>query len=500
MLQIVLSTELGITARNSALALFNEIVINADEPNRDQLIRTMEQNNLALQLGREFLSLNSGSVSAMLRKQLYYVQCWSLYHYQKLMKTSVDSQDQKAVSMIRDLRTIAFKIGNSMPGVGTIKRARFAEDYKTLGFISTVDPTQDFQKPPGLLALTLMHGFANNNQALFNKLIMESSCRQNDGCPFAQVSIGLVKVLCDVFNVDQDPKIQTTLRSPVYPFIFTRNEDFLQGIYNASIQHLFETWRQMRASVSNANDVARVMGVTKDQILWSLNQEPTSIDTFGENLPTYAKIQDAWKEGNKRRSNDDCEAIRVLKEVIKPDIMSLIHEQRLNYICEGSLFTKQKKSGSKWMFVKLSANKKTLCYDDWTDKHAVPEIEQLKGKLAICDIKDFLIGDQIDLNASTNAKDNRRPQPNTDKYITIMAENIQLELIADKDDKCFHYWCDALNVLIGREMKSVKVEQDLALLLDTEVDLRLLDLEGVKLPDQAPMIPPLPPMVPMNIF
>lgn len=301
------------------MALFNEIVINAEPSHQETLIRLMEQNNLALQLGREFLPLDT--VPQLVRKQLYYVQCWSLNKYQVLMNTSVDSQDQKAVSMIRDLRNIAFKIGNSMPGIATMKRARFAEDYKTLGFISTVDPTQDFQKPPGLLALTLMHGFASNHQALFNKLIMESSCR-TDGCPFALASIGLVKVLCEVFKVDQDPKmIQTTLRSPVYSFIFTRNEDFLQGIYNAAIQHLFETWRQMRASVSNANDVQRVMGVTKDQVLCSLGQEPHSIEAFGKNLPTYAKIQSAWTEGNKRRSKDTCEAIRVLKSVIKPGMI-----------------------------------------------------------------------------------------------------------------------------------------------------------------------------------
>ena len=64
-----------------------------------------------------------------------------------------------------------------------------------LGFESTVDPTQDFLKPPGMLALILMHDFAKTNEELFNKLVMESTSMGD--CPFAQGSIGLVKGMCD---------------------------------------------------------------------------------------------------------------------------------------------------------------------------------------------------------------------------------------------------------------------------------------------------------------
>ena len=146
----------------------------------------------------------------------------------------------------------------------------------------------------------------------------------------------------------------------------------------------------MRASL---NDLDKVMDVTKDQILSALSHKPQSIEDFQNRLPTYAQIADLWKEGNKRKGEEDCEAIKALKNVIQPDILSLIKEQRLNYICEGTQFTKQRKGhGSKFVYVKLSPNKKTICYGDWNDSKTVPEMEELSGKLPVCDIKAFYAG------------------------------------------------------------------------------------------------------------
>ena len=117
-----------------------------------------------------------------------------------------------------------------------------------------------------------MHDFADKNQEDFNKIIMESSCR-SDGCPFALMSIGLVQVLCDVFNVDAK-LYEVGLRPPVYKFVLTETEtfkedrktNFLKEIFTASIHHVFKTWRDMRALPSNKNDVSRVIDVTQGTI------------------------------------------------------------------------------------------------------------------------------------------------------------------------------------------------------------------------------------------
>ena len=78
-------------------------------------------------------------------------------------------------------------------------------------------------------------------------------------------------------------------------------------------------------------------------------------------------------------------AIKGLVDFIKPTIMNLIERQRLNYITNGTLFTKQKKipGTTKTIFVRLSPNKKTICYGDWKNDNTIPDIDQLPGKMAI---------------------------------------------------------------------------------------------------------------------
>ena len=45
----------------------------------------------------------------------------------------------------------------------------------------------------------------------------------------------------------------------------------------------------------------------------------------------------------------------------------------------------------------------------------------------------------------------------------------------------------------GENMSSDSAERDVNMLLDMEVKLQLLDVEGVAIPTEMPPIPPLPP-------
>ena len=147
--------------------------------------------------------------------------------YQQLQHKIVKNEDGNALSMIKEIQKIAFNHdkqsgmgGKSTTGIN--KRHQNYTEFKNLGFVTLKNPAQDFQKPPGMLALQLMHQFAVNNKDVFNKLVLESTYR-GDGCPYALSSIGLVKILCDVFDVDKDPKLhqRSSDKTPVYKFIFT---------------------------------------------------------------------------------------------------------------------------------------------------------------------------------------------------------------------------------------------------------------------------------------
>lgn len=56
----------------------------------------------------------------------------------------------------------------------------------------------------------------------------------------------------------------------------------------------------------------------------------------------------------------------------------------------------------------------------------------------------------------------------------------------------FCLWTDGLSVLLGREMASESMRSELEILLSMEIKLRLLDLENVPIPDNAPVVPKPP--------
>ena len=94
-----------------------------------------------------------------------------------------------------------------------------------------------------------------------------------------------------------------------------------------------------------------------------------------------------------QKSKEDCGAIRALREALKDDIIGLIIEQRLNFVCKGTFFVKP--AGGRrttYIYMKLSQNKKTICYGDVMVKTQIPEMEDLTGKILISDIRDFGAG------------------------------------------------------------------------------------------------------------
>lgn len=56
----------------------------------------------------------------------------------------------------------------------------------------------------------------------------------------------------------------------------------------------------------------------------------------------------------------------------------------------------------------------------------------------------------------------------------------------------FCLWTDGLNVLLGKEMTSERMQTDLDVLLSMELKLRLLDLENISIPDTPPPVPKPP--------
>ena len=142
--------------RMAILGLLNELLLNASEEKRFEYAQVIVKAELPETLGK--LEIKDVQGNRNLQRELYYIQHWSIYHHKKDMNTLVDSRNKDQVmKMIKELRSVAFDKDQAPGSAATLQKTKFAEAHKTLGFESHVDPTHDFQSPPGVLALSLMH-------------------------------------------------------------------------------------------------------------------------------------------------------------------------------------------------------------------------------------------------------------------------------------------------------------------------------------------------------
>ena len=99
-----------------------------------------------------------------------------------------------------------------------------------------------------------MFNFAKNQTDLFSKLTIENVYRGMDSsnaCPFAASSISLTKLIINALHIGQDvPSKEIDLQ----PMIFSQ-ESPLDAIFAIMIQHLFKTWREMRATAEDFDKV-----------------------------------------------------------------------------------------------------------------------------------------------------------------------------------------------------------------------------------------------------
>ncbi|XP_058791018.1 engulfment and cell motility protein 1 isoform X2 [Phymastichus coffea] len=476
--------------QQNAIALINALFLKADMTKRRHIASTLQsKHNRNVFLTNIIQS--TGQVGTEMAHQLYVLQTLMLSLLEQRMMTKMDNQDQDAHDKIKELRRIAFDSeGASNSDVTARKQGLFAKDYKKLGFKCDINPALDFtETPPGMLALDCMVYFARNHTENYTKVVLENSCRADEHeCPFGRTSVELVKLLCDVLRIGEAPSEQG---QSYHPMFFTHDHPF-EEFYCACIVLLNKTWKEMRATIE---DFVKVFSVVREQITRALDSRPTGLDKFKNKLQqlTYSHITNLWQQERTNREEWESHArpIVELKEQITPDIMALIQQQRLGFLVEGTRFTKYSARGrikDKFWYVRLSPNHKVFHYGD-CDEKSVPSIDELPTKLAVVEIRSLVIGRDC-----PHMKDLQRRKTTHQLAFSLILDSVDvasLDFVAP-DEQVFDYWTDGINALLGNRMASKETEKDLDTLLSMDIKLRLLDTEGIDIPQDPPPIPDPP--------
>ncbi|XP_060534785.1 engulfment and cell motility protein 1 [Cylas formicarius] len=472
--------------QQNAVALINALLLKADHAKRKTLVQIITSKPVRSIIQTSILHTGSSS-GAEMAHQLYVLQTLMLGLLEPRMLAKMDPQDQDGHEKIKELRKIAF----DSEGASQIRGpAGFTRDYKKLGFKNDINPALDFtETPPGLLALDCMVYFARNHSENYTKLVLENSCRADEHeCPFGKASVELVKILCEILKIGEMPSEQCAMYQPIF---FTHDHPF-EECYCICVVLLNKTWKEMRAT---AEDFGKVACVVREQITRALEVSPATLDQFRAKLQTltYSEITQLWQLERNTREEWESHARPVveLREMITPEIMGLVRQQRLNFLMEGTRFTKYSARGQrikdKFWFMRLAPNCKVLHYGDCDEKSA-PSTDELPCKLQVSDVRALLIGRDCPHMRGKKAS-------HTQLAFSLALEGTDLQSLdcVAPDELTLAYWTDGINALLGQRMTSKETEKDLDMLLGMEIKLRLLDAEGVSIPQEPPPIPPDPP-------
>ncbi|XP_041123380.1 engulfment and cell motility protein 3 isoform X1 [Polyodon spathula] len=475
--------------QTKAMALLIALLQTAGDGKKREMVEFLGKKSLRQYINKNIIH-TSGAFGDEMAHYLYVLQSVTLNTLEPKMRTPLDPSSQEQRDMLHGLRQLAFESDSEASLTTEKRRSLCAKEFKKLGFSNNSNPGLDLNRtPPGLLALETMVYFSSRYPNAYSRFVLENSSREDKHeCPFARGSIQLTLVLCEILRIG-DPPSETG--QDYYPLFFAQDR-LLEELFCICIQLLNKTWKEMRAT---QEDFDKVMQVVREQITRTLSSKPTSLDLFKNkvNALNYSEILKLRQNERLHQEETLAPPVLELKERLKPELLELIRQQRLNRLCHGTLFRKisSRRRQDKLWYCRLSPNHKVLHYGDVDEESQTPPIETLQEKIPVADIKALLTGkDCPHMKEKGSGKQNREVL-DLAFTITYDLEEYHLNFVASsRSDFCL--WTDGLNVLLGKDMTSECTQSELDILLSMEIKLRLLDLENIPIPDAPPPVPKPP--------
>ncbi|OQR72084.1 hypothetical protein BIW11_10596 [Tropilaelaps mercedesae] len=279
-------------------------------------------------------------------------------------------------------------------------------------------------------------------------------------CPLLKSAILLSDLLVDILHMERDPPddCQMFLR-----MFFTELNSFLEEFFCLTLKLVLKTWREMRAS---SGDLLKVFAIVREQLTLALDNEMASW-SFDQLLLTLhatpytvishrLEIEQLAKEDSKRQE--------LLSAQLTGKIWKLVRESKIAKLVEGLEFSRVSDRGSRM-------KNKTVTVRLSHDRHQVRVI--IDHQTLALPVERLLRVDTMK-QCTHYRKD--------DFALTIVSMGAAPVHVATPDRDAFEDLWDAVNGLIGVALESDSALADFRLLMDLELKLATLELEGVELP------------------
>ncbi|KIR63916.1 hypothetical protein I314_02697 [Cryptococcus bacillisporus CA1873] len=411
-------------------------------------------------------------------------------------------------------------------GLGEIDRG--AEGWKMIGL---GEEDQDgvlgeaaMFRDVGELGLECMHWFATHEERFCN-LVMEQQAKPAERrCPIGKASAECVKLLCEHYKISQAGTGHHAATS-FQPFLLN-----FPKLHDLVLKFFLRMWQE---SNSRIPDFYRLIHLIRSHLTLTLSPATTSLIAttatttrsfssqtalIDEPLPEFTKnwfdleqdflttdyrtIRDRQmdlleREGGMMRRS----AVRDLKEKVRKEAWDVVCEQRVGCMLQGGWFNAAsllvpnvavmaRANPSKPLrFLRLSKDRKTIAWDDFTQQSGSPSLESLTHRIKITSISS--------VKQETSAPVNSRSPNLTSKLSFSLisslptttseaCENSLLDLDAIHAAQLAE-WSDGIKVLKDGGMTSQDSANYVQILTELALNVRLLDItgDGVEIPENV---------------
>lgn len=345
------------------------------------------------------------------------------------------------------------------------------------------------------------------------------------------------------------------LHQAFYPMLFD-GEKPLEELFSIGLSLFNRTWHEIHATAADMSIVESFLAEKLRKTLAASSPSVTScFDSFKKEVMkiSYAEINRRWNEERDRRDRqkEELPVIKELKGLLRPEMVEIVRAHRLNYLVRGTRFDKYTAKGravfalklslpksnpfllpffntgqrvkDKFWYCRLSSNHKTLLYGDCEEEIAARGAagleETLSSKLNIADIETILLGRECphmrdskggkkttttsalafaltsrggggeDGGGSGGGGGHTSATDFASSASSVFSRNL---CFVASNGEIYDCWVDGLSALLEKPMLSSEAEKDAQMLLELDIKLRLLDIEGISIPERAPEVPPPP--------
>jgi len=227
-----------------------------------------------------------------------------------------------------------------------------------------------------------------------------------------------------------------------------------------------------------------------------LATNPASLDQFNRaSTWTGPKQQHALLQQSFMEEEEpayDPEPVKKLRLQIKQEVTEMVKFQKFHGLLKGNWFkaSKPKSKQLPYVHMRLSESRQEIIYGSCPSMDVLP-IDSELITVKVSDLGDPTMG--ITSPSLSKKKTSSTPPQDDDLFsLSLTVRDSKLDLTATNKEDVAN-WTEGIRMLTSdSKMDNIEMLENLNQLTSLEMRVRLLELEGIDIPEQPPVVPPTP--------